>query len=149
MKNTLFLLALLGTLLLAFPTRGADLVVVEAYCMYVIDGDSIVVEQNGLAVVVRLLGIDCPERHDDGAEEAEALTRELCEGKFIRLETDPSESVPSVDPWFRNLCYIYVPGTNGEDVFVQAELVHAGLAVPYWPEGQELSQEQEILAGFE
>ena len=85
----------------------------------VIDGDTIVIEGN---YRVRYIGIDTPEVYPEleafGLEAWQA-NRALVEGKVVHLERDVSE----VDKYGRLLRYVYV-----DDIFVNAELVRAGLA---------------------
>lgn len=77
---------------------------------------------------VRYLGIDAPEICTrDGppepfAKEARELNRQLVEGKRVRLVRDRSDT----DPYGRLLRYVYVG-----DIFVNAKLVRAGLAVGF------------------
>ena len=77
---------------------------------------------------VRYLGINAPEISTrDGppepfAEKARELNWQLVEGKRVRLVRDESDT----DPYGRLLRYVYVG-----DIFVNAELVRAGLAVAF------------------
>jgi len=85
----------------------------------VIDGDTIVIEGG---YRVRYIGVDTPEIHpriEAHGIEAWQANRRLVEGKRVRLEKDVSET----DRYNRRLRYVYV-----DDVFVNAELVRAGLA---------------------
>jgi len=85
----------------------------------VIDGDTIVIEGG---YHIRYIGIDTPEIYPElEAYSMEALQFNctLVEGKTVRLEWDVSET----DKFGRLLYYVYV-----DDVFVNAELVRAGLA---------------------
>lgn len=93
----------------------------------VIDGDTIELE-NGERV--RYIGINAPEimRREDTSwvydphpfgEDAKEFNRRLVEGKRVRLEYDQEVR----DRYGRLLAYVYV-----EDVFVNAEMVKAGLA---------------------
>ena len=71
---------------------------------------------------MRYIGIDTPETYpklEAFGLEAWQANRELVEGKIVRLERDVSET----DKYGRLLRYVYV-----DDLFVNAELVSAGLA---------------------
>ncbi len=71
---------------------------------------------------MRYIGIDTPETYpklEALGLEAWQANRALVEGKIVRLERDVSE----VDKYGRLLRYVYV-----DDIFVNAELVRAGLA---------------------
>jgi micrococcal nuclease len=78
----------------------------------VVDGDTIDVEKDGEHVRVRLIGIDTPETVDPRrtvecfGKEASAKTKELLEGKMVRLETDPSQG--DYDKYKRMLAYVYL-----------------------------------------
>ncbi len=97
---------------------------------------------------VRYIGIDAPEVSGDQgrpqpfAEEARELNRRLVLGKQVRLERDTSDT----DRYGRLLRYVYVG-----DLFVNAELVRAGLAVALelWPDVQRADElarlEQEAI----
>ena len=88
----------------------------------VLDGDTIEVAGVG---TVRYLGIDTPELHhprkpvERFAARAASFNRALVAGRVVRLETDRE----SRDAYGRLLAYVYVG-----DVFVNAELVRAGMA---------------------
>ncbi len=94
------------------------------------DGDGLELEDR---TRVRYIGIDAPEmrgwdsKPDAFAEEAKALNTKLVMGKRVRLVRDESDT----DRYGRLLRYVYVG-----DVFVNAELVRAGLARAFdlWPD---------------
>ncbi|WHP16579.1 thermonuclease family protein [Cellulomonas sp. ES6] len=96
----------------------------------VVDGDTIVVEQGGDDVRVRLLGIDTPEtvKPDSPVEcfgpEASARATELLDGQTVRLEYDPSQD--AVDAYGRTLAYVWLG-----DVMVNQTLVAEGYAREY------------------
>jgi micrococcal nuclease len=87
--------------------------------MRVIDGDTIVM-QDGWKV--RLLCIDTPELGKAGSDEAKEFLEGLVLGKEVRLEKDISET----DKYGRLLRYVYVNDSNGEEVFVNKEIVENG-----------------------
>ncbi len=82
----------------------------------VIDGDTIRMADGSR---VRYLCIDTPERGEPYYEEATEFNRELVAGRAVKLE----RGLRDVDQYGRLLRYVYVG-----DVFVNAELVSAGLA---------------------
>ncbi len=89
----------------------------------VVDGDTFVLE-NGERV--RLIGVDTPETVHPSkpvqyfGKEASAFTKNLIEGKQVRLEYD----VQKQDRYGRLLAYVYLP----DGTFVNAELVKQGYA---------------------
>ena len=89
----------------------------------VIDGDTFVLE-NGERV--RLIGVDTPETVHPSkpvgyfGKEASAFTKNIIEGKRVRLEYD----VQKQDRYGRLLAYVYLP----DGTFVNAELVKQGYA---------------------
>lgn len=97
----------------------------------VVDGDTIDVRVQGRRERVRLIGIDTPEtvRPDAPVEcfgpEASAHTAELLAvGTPVRLVRD----VEARDDYGRLLAYVY---RASDDLFVNLELVRAGLARPF------------------
>lgn len=97
----------------------------------VVDGDTLVVDQDGTEVRVRLLGIDTPEsvKPDSPVEcygpEASARTSELVTGRVVELEGDPTQD--AVDQYGRTLAYVWL-----DDVTMLNEvLVAEGYAREY------------------
>lgn len=80
----------------------------------VIDGDTIATE-NGQ--IIRLIGVDTPEKYERFGKEASEKTKELTEGKEVNLEFDKGLK----DKYGRILAYVYI-----EDVFVNYELLEEG-----------------------
>jgi micrococcal nuclease len=99
------------------PT-SAD-IVIDVY-----DGDTFTLS-SGLKV--RLIGINAPEIGQEYATTSRDYLASLVIGKKVRLEKDRTD----LDKYDRLLRYVYV-----EDVFVNEELVKAGLAVAkdYYPD---------------
>ncbi len=85
----------------------------------VTSGDTLVVNLNGGAYTVRLLGIDAPDAGESCATEATVFLSELVLNEAVRLEKDVSD----VDAFTRLLRYVHLNAT-----FVNAEMVSAGLA---------------------
>jgi micrococcal nuclease len=97
----------------------------------VIDGDTITINMNGSAEVLRLIGIDTPETGSTSAttecfgSEASNKTKELLTGKKVRIEKDASQG--ERDKYDRLLAYVY-----GEDgLFINKYLVENGYAREY------------------
>lgn len=91
-----------------------------------VDGDTIVVEIDGVEERVRYIGIDTPESVDPRrpaeclGREASDYNRDLVDGKTIALEKDVSET----DAFGRLLRYVWLDGH-----LVNARLVRDGYAV--------------------
>ena len=96
-----------------------------------VDGDTLNVTMGSQKETVRLLGIDTPETHDPRkavqcfGEAAAAHTKELLEGKDVRLEPDPTDS--DRDKYHRLLRYVYLP----DGTLVNGQLVRDGYAFAY------------------
>lgn len=94
----------------------------------VIDGDTIVVELDGMDEHVRYIGIDTPEMDDERpairrrAVAAKAANLRLVGGRRVRLELDAERR----DRYGRLLAYVWVG-----DTLVNEALVQAGHAAPY------------------
>jgi micrococcal nuclease len=91
----------------------------------VIDGDTIVILQDGRKETVRYIGIDAPESvhprrgMEPFGKAASDFNRSLVGGREVRLEFD----VEPRDHYGRLLAYVYL-----DSLFVNAELVLAGYA---------------------
>lgn len=92
----------------------------------VFDGDTISVANVG---VVRLIGVDAPEKHGSYREAepfgdaAAAYLRELLLGKDVRLEYDG----PRLDPYKRTLAYVFL----ADGRLANLEVIRAGWAETY------------------
>ncbi len=97
----------------------------------VVDGDTIVVTENGEETKVRLLGIDTPETVDPRKEvecfgkEASRKTESLLLNQVVILEADPTQG--EIDNYGRLLRYIFLE--NG--IHVNKELIAQGFAYEY------------------
>lgn len=102
---------------------------VTLYVQRVIDGDTIELN-NGEKV--RLIGVDTPETVHPGkpveyyGKEASNFTRNLCEGKKVRLEYDWQKA----DKYGRTLAYVFIIDDDKE-TFLNAELIKQGYAHAY------------------
>lgn len=102
------------------PARTAARVV------YVIDGDTIMVETGGQERRLRYIGIDAPETVKENTPvewmgpEASAANKALVHGKTVYLEKDISET----DRYGRLLRYVFL----ADGTFVNGELVRLGYA---------------------
>ena len=103
-----------------------------ATVIWVIDGDTIEVEIDGVDYRVRYIGVNTPERDEVCYDNATAANEALVpEGSTVYLVQDVSDT----DRYDRLLRYIYVE-TDNDYLFVNEELVDAGWAeaVTYEPD---------------
>jgi micrococcal nuclease len=95
-------------------------------CIRVIDGDTIMLDGHER---VRLIGVDTPETVDPRrpvqrfGKEASAFTRNLVQGKKVRMEYDWQRT----DKYGRTLGYVYLE----DGIFVNAEIVKRGYGFAY------------------
>lgn len=117
-KTLRALLALFLFLLIAASARAE-----WRKCLYVIDGDTIIVSGQEK---VRLIGVDAPEiPHEDkpgepGGEKARKFLKKLVEGKKVNLEYDWER----LDKHGRTLAYVYTE----EGKLANEELILSGNA---------------------
>ena len=101
----------------------------QIYCTRVIDGDTIVVDIKGKQEKVRLIGVDTPEtKHpkkpvERFGKEAYLFTKEMVEGKEVRLESDQQRR----DRYGRLLAYVYLM----DGTFLNAEIIKQGYGFAY------------------
>jgi len=111
-----------------------DILVSEALCVRVIDGDTIELESGER---VRYIGINTPETDEQYGDEATRINSDLVLNKTLRLEKDVSET----DRYGRLLRYVYVG-----DIFVNAYLVENGYAqVSTYPPDVKHSEDFRVL----
>ena len=91
----------------------------EGTVTHIVDGDTIKVAINGNLETVRYIGVNAPERGEDGYEDAILVNRRLVSGKRIRMEADKQDT----DKYGRKLRYVWV-GRK----FVNRELYQQGVA---------------------
>ncbi|MFF2277935.1 thermonuclease family protein [Agromyces sp. NPDC058126] len=107
----------------------------------VVDGDTIVVDVDGVEQTVRLIGIDTPEtvRPNTPVEcygpEASAHTHELLDGRTVTLTADPTQD--DTDRYGRWLRYV-TDSQTGTDV--GATLLEGGYAHEYTYDTQYVRQ---------
>ena len=89
----------------------------KGVCNYVVDGDTLDVSGVGR---IRLVGIDTPERGQNGYQNATDFVKSKCLGKTIYLDIDDAENT---DKYGRILAVVYVDGYN-----LNAELLKQGYA---------------------
>ena len=91
----------------------------EGTVTHIVDGDTIKVAINGNLETVRYIGVNAPERGEDGYEDAVLVNRRLVSGKRVRMEADKQDT----DKYGRKLRYVWV-GRR----FVNRELYQQGVA---------------------
>lgn len=97
----------------------------------VIDGDTIMIDKDGLAERVRMIGVDTPETVHPSekvgcfGEEASNRTKTWLEGRKVRLKADTTEG--ERDKYRRLLGYIY----RDDGLFINLELIRQGYAYEY------------------
>ena len=97
----------------------------------VIDGDTIVIDKDGMDETVRFIGIDTPETVHPSkpvqcfGQEASRVTKEWLEGRSVSLEIDPVEG--ERDKYRRLLGYVY----RDDGLFVNLEPIRQGYAYEY------------------
>jgi endonuclease YncB( thermonuclease family) len=87
----------------------------------VIDGDTF---KLNTGEIIRLIGIDTPERNRPYFGQAKNYLKNIIEGKKVLLEKDISE----YDKYNRLLRYIWLPLGDEDYLFVNLEIVFSGLA---------------------
>ena len=122
------------------PAEGLDTRVVR-----VVDGDTLLIEQGHR---IRLLGVDTPEtKHPNrpaepwGAE-ASAFTRDLIEGREVRLEFDRERQ----DRYGRWLAYVFVDGVMLNELLIRQGYSRAEIRFPFRSDWQRLFQKAEQAA---
>lgn len=122
------LAALITILFLALDARS------DTICVRVIDGDTIVIrEDGGPEVHCRLIGINAPEVAGHGAppgfygQESSAFLRGLVEGRQVVTKPDEQTGI-LLDKYKRLLIYVYTVPDSKE---VNLELVKGGYAKVY------------------
>lgn len=97
----------------------------------VIDGDTIVIEKDGVNETVRLIGIDTPETVHPSkpvqcfGKEASDQTRAWLQGENVYIEIDSQEGTR--DKYGRMLGYVL----RADGYFINLELIRQGFAYEY------------------
>jgi len=112
----LLLVAIAGISALWVPNGRSATPTETVLVTRIIDGDTIVV--NG-QTTIRLIGIDSPERDQDGYQEASEHLSQLISNSFVDIEYDTS----STDPYGRTLGYLFQ-----ENIFINEQMVSEGFA---------------------
>lgn len=85
-------------------------------CTKVIDGDTIVVDGVGK---VRFVGVNTPERGDDGYKVSKNFVSKFCKNKVVGLDIDDSKNT---DKYGRTLAVVIVDGKNLNEMLLQEGL---------------------------
>lgn len=93
----------------------------KVQCIKVIDGDTLIVKRGNEVRVVRLIGVDAPEKNEPLHDEAKRKLQEIVLNKTLILKKDVSEK----DKYGRLLRYVYV-----KDKLVNTLIVKEGVATP-------------------
>jgi endonuclease YncB( thermonuclease family) len=95
----------------------------------VVDGDTLVVDIDGSATTLRLIGLDTPETLDPRkpvqcfGREASDRAKALLTDQYVRLEYDKTQGV--LDKYDRTLAYIYLPdGTLFNEYMIAEGFAH-------------------------
>lgn len=123
------LLSYFSSLVSSTPKQNT---IFESRVIRVVDGDTIVIEREGVDETLRLIGIDAPESvHRDKSKNTKAgkissaYLKTLLENKVVKIELDKRER----DKYDRLLGYVFL-----EDLFVNDHLVEEGYAkAKYYP----------------
>ena len=98
--------------------------VIEARVVGVVDGETIVIEKDGIEQTVRYLGIDVPEEDDCFANESTEANRMLVEGRNVKIERQAT-NVDAQGNWVRD---VWVETDDGRYVLAAHHLVAEGAA---------------------
>lgn len=101
------------------------------HVVHIDDGDTIIVDMNGVEERVRLIGVDTPETKDPRkpvqcfGHAAHEFTTNLIGNSPVRLEADPTNT--NRDRYNRLLRYVYLPDGR----LVNAEIIKQGYGFAY------------------
>lgn len=94
-----------------------------ALVLRVVDGDTFIIKTATGSASVRIIGIDTPEKNEEGFTEAAERLRSIIEGQEVTLYRSPAENA---DMYGRLLRYVH---REGEDVGLN--LLREGYAAEY------------------
>jgi len=121
----------------AAPRQASDYVPAEVLCVRVVDGDTVVVERDGVRAAVRLVGVDTPETvhprvapQPFGKEASDYLKKRLT-GRMVRLVRD-SAAGPA-DRFNRELAYVFLGGECLNETLVREGYGRAYVKYPQEP----------------
>ena len=135
-------------------TASAALTDNETYrVVRVVDGDTLVVDMNGVNTTLRLIGLDTPETVDPRktvqcfGKEASDKAKSLLAGTSVRVEYDASQG--TLDKYGRTLAYIYM---NDGELFNRYMIAEGygheyTYAVPYAHQAEFKAAEQSAREG--
>lgn len=95
------------------------------------DGDTLIVDMNGVEEKIRFIGVDTPETKDPRkpvqcfGKAASAFTKKLIGNNPVKLEADPTNT--NRDRYNRLLRYVYLP----DGTFVNLEIIKQGYGFAY------------------
>ncbi len=98
---------------------------IDAVVVDVTDGESIVIERDGIEQTVRYLGIDVPDEEDCYFAESTEANRALVEGQTVKIERQVT-NVDARGNWVRD---VWVETNEGRYILVAHQLVQQGSAV--------------------
>jgi endonuclease YncB( thermonuclease family) len=96
-----------------------------------VDGDTIVVDMNGRAETIRMIGVDTPETHKPNTPvqcygpEASGYTKSLIGNNSVRLQADPLDT--NRDRYDRLLRYVFLP----DGTLIESKLIGDGYGFAY------------------
>lgn len=104
------------TLLLLFSSPAFPCEILKGKVIGVKDGDTIVIKKEQKQIVIRLAGIDTPEKGQPFAKRAKAFTSDIVFGKSVKV------MVEGTDPHKRKTGQVFIKGTNLNEALVAAGL---------------------------
>lgn len=105
--------------------QGTEPETIDATVVDVIDGETIVIEKDGIEQTVRYLGIDIPDGDDCYAEESTEANRALVEGRAVKIERQATD-IDARGNWVRD---VWVEQEDGRFALVAHQLVQEGAAI--------------------
>lgn len=105
-------------------TQNTDVDTIDATVTDVVDGETIVIEKDGVEQTVRYLGVDAPGEDNCYANESTEANRALVEGRKIKIERQAT-NVDAQGNWVRD---VWVQQDDGRYALVAHQLVQTGAA---------------------